>query len=46
MLMGIIVARCVVRVPTIADEDLDSIVVATADALQALLVPAGTGSPA
>ncbi|GAA3216591.1 TetR family transcriptional regulator [Dactylosporangium siamense] len=39
MLMGIIVARCVVRVPTIADEDLDAIVATTSGALQTLLVP-------
>ncbi len=39
MLVGIIVARSVVRVPTIADESLDSIVATVARALQALLVP-------
>jgi AcrR family transcriptional regulator len=40
MLVGIIVARSVVRVPTIADESVESIVATSAPALQALLGPA------
>lgn len=39
MLVGIIVARSVVRVPTIANVSLESIVSATATALQPLLAP-------
>ncbi|WP_436762179.1 TetR family transcriptional regulator [Streptosporangium sp. V21-05] len=39
MLMGIIVARHIVRVPTIADESQDSIAATAATALQALLTP-------
>ncbi|WP_406314443.1 TetR family transcriptional regulator [Streptosporangium sp. NBC_01639] len=44
MLMGIIVARRIVRVPTVANESLDSIVATAATALQALLAPGG-GTP-
>ncbi len=43
MLVGIIVARSVVRVPTVANESLDSIVATVADALQTLLAPDGNG---
>jgi AcrR family transcriptional regulator len=39
MLVGVIVARSVVRVPTVADQPLDSIVATAAEALQALLAP-------
>ncbi|MDX6740684.1 TetR family transcriptional regulator [Actinocorallia sp. A-T 12471] len=39
MLVGIIVARSVVRVPTVADEPLDTIITTTAPALQTLLAP-------
>lgn len=39
MLMGITVARCIVRVPTVANESLDSIAATVADALQTLLAP-------
>ncbi len=39
MLVGIIVARSVVRVPTIADESLNAIVAAASGALQALFAP-------
>ncbi|MGX6605298.1 TetR/AcrR family transcriptional regulator [Micromonosporaceae bacterium Da 78-11] len=45
MLMGIIVARSIVRVPTIADESLDTIASTTAGALQALLAPGGDHTP-
>ncbi len=37
MLVGIIVARSVVRVPTVADASFDSVVATAANALQALL---------
>lgn len=43
MLMGIIVARCIVRVPTVANESLDSIAATAGGALQALLVPGSSG---
>ncbi|MEV4140123.1 TetR family transcriptional regulator [Dactylosporangium sp. NPDC049742] len=43
MLMGVVVARRIVRVPTLADEDLTQVVAAAATALQALLAP---GTPA
>ncbi|MBU2668225.1 TetR family transcriptional regulator [Actinoplanes bogorensis] len=39
MLVGIIVARGIVRVPTVADESLDTIAVTAGTALQALLAP-------
>jgi AcrR family transcriptional regulator len=39
MLVGVIVARNVVRVPTVANPPLDSIVATAADALQALVAP-------
>jgi AcrR family transcriptional regulator len=39
MLVGIVVARRIVRVPTIANESLESIVATTSDALQTLLAP-------
>ena len=48
MLVGVIVARHVVRVPAIAGEDLDTIVAHLAPALQSLLSPAvltADGSP-
>ncbi|MGW0810506.1 TetR/AcrR family transcriptional regulator [Nonomuraea sp. NPDC002799] len=46
MLVGIIVARRIVRVPTIANESLDSIAATAATALQALLAPrAGVEGP-
>ncbi|WP_410814979.1 TetR family transcriptional regulator [Micromonospora sp. 067-2] len=44
MLVGIIVARRIVGVPTIANESLDSIAATAGHALQALLVPPGGGT--
>ncbi|MBM2620288.1 TetR family transcriptional regulator [Actinoplanes sp. LDG1-06] len=47
MLVGIIVARCVVQVPTVADESLETIAATAGAALQELLTPteqsSGTG---
>jgi hypothetical protein len=45
MLMRIIVARCIVRVPTVANESLDSVAATVAGASQALPAP-GDSSPA